>query len=95
LPLFKVFSAPKATVTITPSKGSYVLGETIGGTISISPQEAFDCDEVRAELIGVERIRGRLQDFGGSAETRIYGQVSSGTAGPNQSQTDWSWSTNP
>jgi len=88
LPLFKVFSAPKATVAITLSKGSYVLGETIGGTISISPQEAFDCDEVRAELIGVELIRGRLQDFGGSAETRIYGQVSSRTAGSSQSQTE-------
>jgi len=95
VPLFKVFSAPKATITITPSKGSFVVGETITGTVSVYPQEAFACDEIRAELIGVERITGRLQDFGGSADTRIYGAVSPGTAGSMQQQTELVMVKNP
>ncbi len=88
MPLFKAFSAPKATVIVTPSKGSYILGETISGTISVDPQETFDCNEIRAELIGVERIKGRLHDFAGSPETKVYSPVSSGNARSGQSQTE-------
>ncbi len=87
MPLFKAFSAPEATVSLKLSKLSYFSGDTITGTISVVSKETFDCQEIRAELSGIETIKGRLNDFGGSAETRIYSPVNAGNVQQGQQQT--------
>lgn len=87
MPLFKAFSAPEAAVTLRIAKPGYFLGDSITGTISVLSKETFDCQEVRAELVGTEMVKGRLSDFSGSIETRIYSPVNSGNVQPGQQQT--------
>lgn len=83
MPLFKAFAAPNAAVTFAPSKSEYGLGGTIEGTITISSQEDFECQEVIAEVVGIERVKGRLLNLGGSVSTRIYSPV-----GPREVRSD-------
>lgn len=88
MPLFKAFAAPNAEVTFTPSKSEYALGSTIDGTITFSSQEDLECQEVVLEIVGVERIKGRLLDLGGSISTRIYSPVGPREVRPDLPQTE-------
>ena len=54
---FKRFRKPKTTIKLDIPKGSFALGSTIDGTITVSSKEEFDATEVRAELRCVERVR--------------------------------------
>ena len=88
MPLFKAFAPPDASLSVELAKKTFVLGDTVEGTITISSKEDFVCQEVRVELLGLERIRGNLQDFSGNAETRIYGPINSTAASQKPQQTE-------
>ncbi len=55
--LFKTFKAPKAAISISTAKDSFVLGETITGNLLVTPEEELEAEEVRVELEAVERVR--------------------------------------
>mgnify|MGYP001029503726 CR=1 FL=1 len=48
-------TSPKVTVVLKLNKNSYVLGENLEGTLSVSAEEEIDATEVRAELRCEER----------------------------------------
>jgi len=86
LPLFKSFKTPNAQVSLNISKDNFALGETITGEILVSSQEEFEADEIRIDLIGVEKIRAGGEPLRGASETpetRLYSssapRVQSGT----------------
>lgn len=43
-------TSPKATVFLKLAKNTYVLGEKVEGTLSVTSEEEFDATEIRAEL---------------------------------------------
>lgn len=86
MPLFKSFKAPNASATLNISKDNYALGETITGELFITSQEDFEADEIRVELIGIEKMRVGGEPLKGASETqetRLYSsltpQTQSGT----------------
>jgi len=75
LPLFKSFKAPNATISMTLSKDNFTLGETVTGDITVTSQEEFEADEIRAELLAFEKLKpggGLIRDISESQETRLY-----------------------
>jgi len=52
-------TSPKATVTLKLNKNSYVLGEKLEGTLTITAEEEIDATEIRAELRCTERKKTR------------------------------------
>lgn len=77
MPLFKSFKAPKATISISISKGNFNLGDTIEGNVNVASQEDFEADEIRIELAAFERLRpggGFIRDNQENSETRMYSQ---------------------
>jgi len=83
LPLFKAFKAPNAAISINIGKNNFVLGETITGDVLVTSQEDFEAEEIRVELVGVEKLKvaGEPIEEEGSEtlETRIYSSQTSST----------------
>ena len=86
MPLFKSFKAPNASATLNISKDNYNLGETITGELLVTSQEDFEADEIRTELVGIEKMRVGGEPLKGASETqetRLYSsstpQTQSGT----------------
>ena len=86
MPLFKSFKAPNASITLNISKDNFNLGETITGELLVTSQEDFEADEIRTELVGIEKMRVGGEPLRGASETqetRLYSsstpQTQSGT----------------
>ncbi len=82
MPLFKVFTAPNASITMRINKDTFTLGESIEGTATVASREDFVADQLRIELVALERLRpggGRIMDSMETAETRMYSQLSQNT----------------
>ena len=79
LPLFKSFKAPKASATLTISKDNFNLGETINGELLVTSQEDFEADEIRVELVGIEKIQVGGEPIRGMSETQETRLYSSST----------------
>ena len=75
MPLFKFLSSLNATITLELTKTNYFLGNIIDGSVTVSSQEDFSCDERSISSIRIERIKGDLHGFAGNFETRIYSPV--------------------
>jgi len=86
LPLFKSFKAPNASVSLNISRDNFSLAETITGELLITSQEEFEANEIRVELVGIEKLRAGGEPIRGvseTQETRLYStsapQTQSGT----------------
>jgi len=75
LPLLKSFKAPNATISINLNKNGFTFGETIAGDLTVTSQEEFEAEEIRVELLALERLKpggGFIRDVSESPETRLY-----------------------
>ena len=57
------------------NKGTFNLGETIEGSVNVTSKENFEADEIRIELVAIERLKpggGFIRDNQESPETRMY-----------------------
>jgi len=86
LPLFKSFKAPNASVSLSISRDNFSLGETITGELLLTSQEEFEANEIRVELVSIEKLRAGGEPIRGvseTQETRLYStsvpQTQSGT----------------
>lgn len=74
--LFKGLKAPKAAISLSIDRDSFVLGEAILGNLAVTSEEDFEVEEIRVELEGIEKLRVRGEtipsDNSETAETRIY-----------------------
>jgi len=61
--LFKRFTKPKTSVSLTIPKSTFELGEDLKGTITISSEEEFDATEVRAELRCIEKKKKERWEY--------------------------------
>ncbi len=82
MPLLKSFRAPNASVSLNIDKDSFILGETLTGNLLVTSQEEFEAQEIRVELLGVERLRAggeAIKDAPETSETRLYSSTSTHT----------------
>jgi len=61
--LFKRFTKPKTTVSLTIPKSTFELGEDLKGAITVSSEEEFDATEVRAELRCIEKKKKERWEY--------------------------------
>jgi len=76
MPLLKAFKTPTASISINIGKDSFILGETITGDVLVTSGEDFEANEIRVELVGVEKLRVGGEAIKGDGfetpETRLY-----------------------
>jgi len=61
--LFKRFTKPKTSVSLTIPKSTFELGEDLKGVITVSSEEEFDATEVRAELRCIEKKKKEKWEY--------------------------------
>lgn len=54
--LLKAFKAPSVSISIEIAKDSFVLGETVAGSVRLASDEELEAKEVRVELLGTEKV---------------------------------------
>ncbi len=79
MPLFKSFKAPNASAMLSISKDNCALGETITGELLVTSQEDFEAEEIRIELVGIEKMRVGGEPIKGMSETQETRLYSSST----------------
>lgn len=55
-------TSPKATVSLKLNKNSFVLGDSLEGTLTVTSEEEVDATEIRAELRCEERKKTLIHD---------------------------------
>jgi hypothetical protein len=72
---FKKFTdkltSPKATVLLKINKNSFVLGENVEGTLSISSNEDFDATEIRCEIVCNEEAKRTRREYDGNLNREV------------------------
>jgi DNA-directed RNA polymerase subunit RPC12/RpoP len=95
LPLFKSFSPPSAEVIIELSKDEFSLGETLEGSVVLKCLEEFEVQSVNVDLVGIEQVKGKLLDYSGDDQTRIYSPMTSLALGARPVAIDLRMHSNP
>ena len=73
--LFKSLRAPNVKISLSTNKDTFNPGESIKGSLTVSSQEDFEADEIRVELVAVERLRpggGFVRDNWENSDSRMY-----------------------
>lgn len=68
-------TSPKARISLQLGKNSFVLGENAGATLTVSSDEEFDAEEIRAEIECVEKARRVRYEYDSLAKHDVPREV--------------------
>jgi hypothetical protein len=64
-------TSPRARISLQLSKGSFVLGENIEGTMVVSSDEEFDAQEIRAEIESIRKAERQMFQYDSLAKRDV------------------------
>jgi len=69
------FTSPKARISLQLSKNSFAFGEAAEAILAVSSDEVFDAQEVRAEIVCIEKARKTEYQYDSFAKRDVPRQV--------------------
>jgi hypothetical protein len=79
MPFFKKFkdrfTKPDALTTLRLNKNSFSLGENVGGVLTATSNEEFDCKEIRLEIQCEEKKKRNVCEYDSMAKRQMLKEV--------------------